>query len=452
MRPSLVSSSLWFGASVLSALFAAGCVLDATEAPAPVDEDVGVAEQAVWTGGTLGAGTLAFATVGASGTQAVGVQSTVGGVSQIQPYLRSGAGAFAPAPLLVGATLPASAAVDAAGNLVVAWGTGSLVAAAHLPVGGGAWTTTTLAATPSKAGASLDVDGRGYFTAAWVETPVGTTDCIVHSAYLDPSGWSAPATVSAAGQCAAQWPSLGSNATGSLVAAWVSPSAAGIYTSTLPQITVATRTPAGVWAAPTIVEASSKVSNTYYGGLAGAGLSAAGDVTVVWFNTNRGRAAYKAAASSTYVTQNLGSYGFGRIEASAFAMNPAGAAVAAFKLYSFNQATDSLRTVSRPAGGVWGSPAQAGKIISGAAGILLPKALMSPTGTALLTWAQWNNGTGGYNVRATTRPAAGVWSNADALGKILLWAPIGVGQGTGTALLAWTDDLTQVDFTTSALP
>jgi hypothetical protein len=358
-----------------------------------------------------------------------------------------------PTQPLVGATLPASAAVDAAGNVVVAWGTGSAVMAARLAAGTTTWTTTTLAATASKPGAVVNVDGAGTFTAAWVETPAGTTDCIVHSAMLGAAGWSAPANVSAAGQCAVLQPVLASNATGSVVAAWVGPSGAGIYVSTLPQITVATRTPAGVWTTPTVLEASSKVSNTYYGGLAGAGIGATGDVTVVWYGTNRGRAAFKPAAGSTYTTQTLGSYGFGRIESAAFAMNPSGAAVAAFKLYLFNQATDSLRTVSRPAGGVWGSPSQAGKTIpGGGAGILMPNALMSPTGTALATWAQWNNVTGGYNVRAATRPAAGLWSNGDALGKIPMWAPIGVGQGTGTALLAWTDDLTNVDYATNALP
>jgi hypothetical protein len=165
------------------------------------------------------------------------------------------------------------------------------------------------------------------------------------------------------------------------------------------------------------------------------GIDANGDATALWTRSDGlhliAQASERPVAGVWGAPVDL-SGASGNAESPTVAVDPAGDAVAAWKLRLAG--SEAIETAYKPAGGVWGAPEA---VEFGAAVVETPALAIDEAGDAVLVWRQ---GVGGNHViLATSRPAGGSWASPLAISSSALnaEAPDVAMSPDGTAVAAW---------------
>jgi hypothetical protein len=165
------------------------------------------------------------------------------------------------------------------------------------------------------------------------------------------------------------------------------------------------------------------------------GIDGDGDATAIWTRSDGlhlvAQAAERPVGGVWSAPVDL-SGASGNAESPTIAVDPAGDAVAAWKLRLAG--SEAIETAYKPAGGVWGAPEA---VEFGAAVVETPALAIDEAGDAILVWRQ---GVGGNQViLATSRPAGGSWASPSAISSSALDAegPDVAMSPDGTAVVAW---------------
>jgi hypothetical protein len=165
------------------------------------------------------------------------------------------------------------------------------------------------------------------------------------------------------------------------------------------------------------------------------GIDAAGDATAVWTRSDGlhliAQAAERPVGGVWSAPVDL-SGASGNAESPTVAVDPAGDAVAAWKLRLAG--SEAIETSYKPAGGAWGAPEA---VEFGAAVVETPAVAIDEAGDAVLVWRQ---GVGGNHViLAATMPAGGSWAAPVAISSSALnaEAPDVAMSPSGTAAAVW---------------
>jgi hypothetical protein len=325
------------------------------------------------------------------------------------------------------AVLALAAALSAASNASAAtqWSAPATIAAAQSPAGARDVSSPVVAS-----------DAAGNLTAIWL----GGNDATwgVYSASKPASGtWTAPSRIGTGSSLSTL--SLTVSPNGHAVAAW--PDRRSYRTAT---VVSASRTPGGVWSAPTDVQTTPEVGPAGYTDEYSVAVSDTGAATAIWYRqfieelhylvrgTEFGAADLPVGASTWTPRPALGAHATGL----RLGIDADGNAT-----LIFSDENGDLRTASKPAGGAWTAPT-----------VLLPAG--TPTtapargaqlaenaaGTVVVVWQR--SADDGTVIESTRHVKGSGWSPVERVAAVDPTYPIGGLQAgidaTGRATVAWT--------------
>jgi head-tail adaptor len=286
-------------------------------------------------------------------------------------------------------------AVDAQGDTTAVWSVVNGVQAAVRPAGG-AWGTPVDLSGTGGSDPDVVIDAQGDATAVWV---VGGG----MQAAVRPAGgiWGAPVDLDS-GELSVANPRLAVDPQGDVTAVWTSLSSISANNITR----AATRSAGGVW--QTSVDLSDTSKNAFGPQVT---IDPQGDATAVWdltdpiSHSNVVQASVRQAGGAWQTPVDISAGFTTHFPADPqVAVDPQGDTTAIWDLQNGTTSSFIVQAATRPAGGIWQTPAD---VSTGSQGSSFPELAVDPKGDATAVWDLYD-GTS-YTVQTALRPAGGAW-------------------------------------------